>query len=168
MQEAKAPSSFVPVKLLKMKTQIQNFSFNKISLVIAGILICINIGAQAQNQNIPLEILKTNGKVCMKWEIAEKIIPKMFLVEKSTDGIKFETIGMRETTNERVYSFCDEESIDKISMYRIMKVESKNKVWIDNMNEVSITQYTNTENVRLSYNDKSAETGKAEPMFSKK
>lgn len=149
-----------------MKEQKHIITINKISLLIVGISIFMHLEVQAQKQNVPLEILKAESKICMKWEVAEKIIPRMFIVEKSTDGIKFEAIGIRETTNERLYTFCDEEPGDKIAMYRIMKVESKNKLWTENMNEVNITQYTNSEQVRLSLNDKNSETGKEEAMLS--
>jgi hypothetical protein len=151
-----------------MKTPILIVSCKKISFKIAALLLCMSAHVQAQKQTVPLEVTKDNGRVCMRWEVAEAVIPKMFLVEKSTDGMKFEAIGMRETTSERVYSFCDETPGDKIAMYRIMKVESKSKIWTDRMNEVKIIQYTNSEQVTFSFNNTNSEKGETEQILSRK
>lgn len=133
-----------------MKSNLYIINTKTICFLISCILVSVFVKAEEPKGTASLHVKKEGSQVCLKWDVVEKEIPKMFLVEKSNDGIRFEAIGIRETTNERSYSFCDEEPGDKIALYRIMKVESKNKVWVDQMNEVNITPYTNSEQVSLS------------------
>lgn len=123
-----------------MRTQIQNRSFTKIAILVLGLL-----SSKSQAQNIPLELKINNGNICMEWSAKQTTKTDMFIIERSNDGITFESIGIKEGTDDNTYTFCDNDLDGNRKFYRIMKVENKTGKMDFGFNEVEINPYSETQ-----------------------
>ena len=111
----------------------------KIAIIVLGLF-----GFKVQAQNVPLELKINNKNICMEWMKGQNDKADMFLIEKSHDGVKFESIGIKEVNEDSHYSFCDLDTDGSRKFYRIMKIESKNGKMNYDLTEVNVNPYSET------------------------
>lgn len=105
------------------------------------------------NLTLPIELLSFDGKlknnkVELTWSTASEINNDLFVLERSSDAIKFTAIGKvgggGNSTVKLDYSFIDQEPLNGVSYYRLRQVDYdgsytfSNIIVIDNSSENSL------------------------------
>jgi len=105
---------------------------------------------------LPIELLSfdvscQNQKVILTWSAATQIQNDYFSIERTTDGINYETIGKIKgggTTSERKnYSFTDDRPINGVGYYRLKQTDVNGKE--NTYTNVAITCESNNEGIKI-------------------
>src|SRR5690606_33097267 len=85
----------------------------------------------------PLSATPASSKIDLKWGTAMEINSDYFLVEKSSDGSNFETIGKvkaaGESNQELSYTFADAEPVAGTNYYRIKAISKDGEAQYSNV-----------------------------------
>lgn len=106
---------------------------------LSGVTVCTSLPSAATivvNSTLPLNLLSFNGKwvndqVLLNWETEEERNTESFIIEKSTDGNYFQTIGKRDAagnSDHRIaYSFTDVAIQGNLAYYRLKMLDKDGK-----------------------------------------
>lgn len=70
---------------------------------------------------------QTNNKVVLKWQTTQEINNKLFNIQKSFDGINYQTIGYVTANKSGFYSFEDKHLEHVLVYYRLIQVDNDGK-----------------------------------------
>jgi hypothetical protein len=91
---------------------------------------------EAASSDLPIELTRftgdcSNGKVILNWQTASEKNNNQFHIQRSSDGVYFETIGSvagaGNSEQLRNYTFVDEDEVDGISYYRLSQTDYDGK-----------------------------------------
>ncbi len=102
------------------------------------------------NTTLPVSLLSlkayinTNKTVTVAWATSNEINNKLFMVERSSDGVNFKIIdsvnGKGNTASQINYSVIDNTPIDGINYYRLKQVDNDGKTTISNVVSVNLNK----------------------------
>jgi hypothetical protein len=136
-----------------MKDLINNITL-KTSLAILFLVLSIAASATSQTQVIGFDVEDFNIGNMLKWQTAEEVDNKEFVIERSTDGLTFTTIGTVEaygtTLDKQSYSFLDISADKGLIHYRLKQVNYDGTLALSNIikidksgtNNLTITSMT--------------------------
>jgi hypothetical protein len=87
---------------------------------------------------------KNGNAVQVNWSVANEINVKEYVVEKSTDGVRFNSIGSVVAKNANAYSFTDNSLANGTTYYRIKAVDNDGKTKYSSIVSVSSNAITNS------------------------
>ena len=97
-------------------TSVANIDYISITLVLG------------QEGALPVNFIGFTGKKTatgtqLSWNVSEEKSVKFYNVEKSSDGVLFNNIGMVRATGDNNYSFTDVQSSQELTFYRIKNID---------------------------------------------
>lgn len=136
-----------------MKDLINNITL-KTSLAILFLVLSVAASATSQTQIIGFDVEDFNIGNMLKWQTTVEVDNKEFVIERSTDGVTFTTIGTVEgygtTLDKQSYSFLDISADKGLIRYRLKQINYDGTLALSNIikidksgtNNLTITSMT--------------------------
>jgi hypothetical protein len=136
-----------------MKDLINNIAL-KTSLAILFLVLSIAASATSQTQVVGFDVEDFNIGNMLKWQTTVEVDNKEFVIERSTDGVTFTTIGTVEgygtTLDKQSYSFLDISADKGLIRYRLKQINYDGTLALSNIikidksgtNNLTITSMT--------------------------
>ncbi|MEO1438467.1 MAG: T9SS type A sorting domain-containing protein [Bacteroidota bacterium] len=114
--------------------------------------------------SLPVELIRfdafsTADEIVLEWSTASEFQNNYFEIQKSTDGINFETIGRVDaagtTQIEQAYSYIDNNPVKGKNYYRLEQVDFDGKT---NLSEVQVVDFTGVDVISLTIFPNPAQT----------
>lgn len=87
---------------------------------------------------IDVSALEHENNILVSWNVEIQININRFIVEKSIDGINFNEIGIKPSTQILSYSWLDDKPVQNINYYRIKSISDAGEIFYSKIVKVSI------------------------------